>query len=409
MPRASLTRGYAQVPNSFIENMAAMTPAETSLALILFRRGGNQFAEGERPVEVSDAVWFKWTGLSTRQKDYAAAGLRQKCFRTDGKGDSTRYYFDPKSWKEYVNTRSQFHAECETRTHGRTKVKAVTSNAGMQVHPECKAGGCKSLCDAAGSDACETKTARKSEAVVPVSKPMAAKSAQSNPSTSPIVSPLVLMYAQTLAVLVSIFPTIGEVFLSKLVAAARAVFAGVTDQELASAVQVAWARKKHMQTSEGMFLATVPEVLKARRKSPHVVPDPVSAVAVKDPLSMIAERLKNAAGSIHTTDAKLTRWIVFELNDTAERIEPMLKGKTPDDGRIADELEKLSNRIRDRYMESELYHKGILAQVNLEMNESSSASAYKRNPELAAEVRGRRLSQSIIELLGLPPLTLTGS
>lgn len=130
-PRATL--GYAQIPNSIIENIWALTPAEFAFAVIVIRRRENT---------VSDEHWENWTGKSARIKDHAILGLKQKGLNVRGEGDKAKYYFDRNHWDSWVRGHTR-----RERAHTAGRSKSVTAKAGMQVHQECRERGCGRLCD----------------------------------------------------------------------------------------------------------------------------------------------------------------------------------------------------------------------------------------------------------------------
>jgi hypothetical protein len=59
--------------DSLIQNLAILTQAELSLALILLRHAGPNGS-----AKISDADWQSWTGLAPQSKKYAALGLKNK-------------------------------------------------------------------------------------------------------------------------------------------------------------------------------------------------------------------------------------------------------------------------------------------------------------------------------------------
>lgn len=132
------TQGFAQIPNSFVENLALVTHAESCLVMIACRRGENT---------ISDKHWEEWTGLSARIKDHAIRGLREKGLVVKGRGKGAKYYFERDRWDSWVRSRPR-----RERAHTAGRSKSVTAKAGMQVHQECRERGCARLCEAKQSD-----------------------------------------------------------------------------------------------------------------------------------------------------------------------------------------------------------------------------------------------------------------
>jgi hypothetical protein len=79
------------------------------------------------------------------------------------------------------------------------------------------------------------------------------------------------VWSETLSTLRGVYPWIGVVFLVRLIAVVRAMFADVYDEELAAAVSQAYRNKRAYQNSEGLFLVSVPEALAAMRHAPKPV------------------------------------------------------------------------------------------------------------------------------------------
>jgi len=279
-PRRVPTRGYSKIPNSLIENQAQLTHAELALALIVCRREGT-----ETPVPVSDRNWNNWTGLSPRAKEYAAAGLKKKGLAIQGRGDTARYRFEPTRWDDFV----RHTARSRPRTEGR-KV-AVEPRKGAKIHPECRDRGCALL---------EQERVAAAENAQPVAQSLGQNSAgaacaDSSRSKLTLLSPSLnaqrvaqrftdsaeQVWAKTLAALQAIFPLVGVVFLVRLVAIVRAMFADVTDTELAEAVNFAFREKRRYQKSEGLFILTVPAAIaharsKRARDGTREAPPPAS-------------------------------------------------------------------------------------------------------------------------------------
>ena len=219
------TAGYAQIPNSVIENQALMTPAERCLVLIVCRRGENT---------VSDKHWEEWTGLKPPIKDNAIRGLKEKGLVVRGRGDRAKYYFERDKWDSWVRTRPRHE---RARTTGRSK--SVTAKTGMQIHQECQARGCARLCEPQVIPFPATQFERPVVQEIPKSPP------HPPPKTFPL----------TLAAIQTYFPHADEAFVRKLCTAVGEKTKHFTDAQLA---QVVHAAKKRNQESEGLFLLTVP-------------------------------------------------------------------------------------------------------------------------------------------------------
>ena len=272
-----LTSGYAQIPNSVIENQGVLTRAELALTLIVLRRGGAQ----ENGVLVSDRNWQSWTGLSPRLKEYAVAGLRKKGVSMMGRGDSARYRFEHRSWETFVVEHGTTGAD-RPRTAGRKN--GVSPKAGAKIHPACRERGCAML--AADGNGGLTLVPGSSNAqpvarsigstpgktplpLTPVAQPVARSSASAPGRTAVsggVGSVSAAAWAGTLAALKEFFPLVGLAFLARLVAVVSAVFAGLTDTELAKGVRLAWSFTKNRQKTEGLFLFTVPDAVRLIRE-----------------------------------------------------------------------------------------------------------------------------------------------
>jgi hypothetical protein len=283
--RRKPTDGYFTVPNSFAENQNLLTPAEQKLALIVLRRQGGM--DRESAVLVPDSYWEAWTGLKPRIKDSAEKGLRKKGLMIDGRGRKAMYRFDRPSWESYVR-----HAP---RSKPRTEGRAVEPMRGAQVHENCRANGCAVLRGEVGedgltlnpatenaqpvaqsqvvsidsikpSDPAQAVSSRINPVKIPPSCPMRSK--QSSPAfASQVAQPVAQtaietgLWARTLHALQSAFPTCGISFLVCLLAVVRALFADVTDAELARAIVFAFGRAAGKQKTEGLFLSTVPDAV----------------------------------------------------------------------------------------------------------------------------------------------------
>lgn len=285
IPRApKLTIGYVQVPRSLVENQALLTPAELRFALIVLRRPDQT---------VSDQNWANWTGLDPRSKENAIRGLRSKCLTIDGRGDKAKYRFDRGQWPKFVTEAS--HAALKPRTAGR----GVDAKKGTKVHPQCRENGCAML--NAEQRQSELSLVPPSPNAKPVSQSEGAHESGAGLSASPASGlvklstqtdkssllasenakrvsrnsgrdPVELIWAKALAALQAIFPLCGVAFLVRLVSVVTALFANVSDSELAKAIEFAWAHKSRYQKGEGLFLFTVPTAITALRKLPESPP-----------------------------------------------------------------------------------------------------------------------------------------
>jgi hypothetical protein len=136
----TITQGYSQVPNSFIENQWLFTAAERSMLLAVMRRQNNN---GGRSITIPDETWTRWTGLEPRTKEAAIAGLRNKGLVVVGRGDSARYNFARDQWERFIRNKAATESY-KPRTAGR----GVNPEPGAKIHPECRAGGCRKLQEA---------------------------------------------------------------------------------------------------------------------------------------------------------------------------------------------------------------------------------------------------------------------
>lgn len=237
------------------------------MALLLFRTGGNTFIEGGGSARVTTETWERWTGFKPRMMNAALAGLKDKGFAVEGRGDKARIMFEPDRWREYVKQQAALNVE--PRTAGRKKTEAVKSKPGMMVHPDCKEHGCQNLCGQGEKPApCLVDPPKPISPAKPVPPSKLPPPTERRPAaaTRELVSAPrnnrdVAAWHQTLETVSGIFPTAGSEFVLRLVGRARAVAPTVNDQRLAAAVVACWLAKKHTQKSEGLFLETVPKYL----------------------------------------------------------------------------------------------------------------------------------------------------
>jgi hypothetical protein len=282
----SATQGYAQIPNSVIENQSLFPPAELRLVLIVCRRGENT---------VSDEHWTKWTGLDKRVKDMAIRGLREKGLRVTGRGDRAKYSFDRNACDSWVRAQSLRH---RARTAGRKpSAPSVTAKPNMQVHPECRERGCGRLCESAvipfpapqvekpvsqtelekpvktgknpeppderraTEDHSDIGASRPTREAPDFEKPFSQTSSQSKENKQP------QNFTLTLEAIRRYFPHVGPEFVEKLrVACIQFGVRDYTDAQLASAVHAARKDRRNQET-EGLFLHTVPPRLAAAKKN----------------------------------------------------------------------------------------------------------------------------------------------
>lgn len=123
------TQGYAQIPNSIIENMAELTPAELMLVLIVLRRGANT---------VSDEHWSAWTGKDARTKQNAIRGLRERGLKVDGFGRAAKFSFHRRDWDNWVRHKPR---------QSKAKVaRPQRQPAKPEMHPDCQERGCQMAC-----------------------------------------------------------------------------------------------------------------------------------------------------------------------------------------------------------------------------------------------------------------------
>jgi hypothetical protein len=288
------TRGYAQIPNSIIENLALLTHAESCLVMVILRFGAGK--------PVSDAHWTKWTGLTPRSKERAIAGLtrddRPAIIIVEGKGEKARFSFNPNAWAHHVRT-----ADRSERAHTHGRKRGVAAPVGMKVHEGCRDTGCSRLQE----EECEL---RKNFAT-PVSRIVSIESGRTQ--EQPILtngsedgetmnrqvigthdeipptpargsatrvsrnSGAAAAMPKSLSVLSSLFPLAGENFLAQLVMVCSQLHGPVGDDELSEAIKVAYACRRGVQKTEGLFLLTVPEALGFVRKHPKQSDEPMVA------------------------------------------------------------------------------------------------------------------------------------
>jgi hypothetical protein len=278
-----VTGGFAQVPNSVIENLRVFTPAELALTLMVLRR--------EAGAPITDKTWQSWTGLSPRAKEYAVAGLRKKCLHVEGRGDQMRFAFEPNSWERFVRTVDRGDA---ARTEGRKA--AVAPKPGAKVHPDCRARGCAMLTSDSGqiptnggmpsgradvtyisggpveSTASEANAQPVAQTPAPELQPSAAKSEAAPPPRNEVsTGETERGWPKTLAALRMFFPVVAAIYIQRLLAVILESAPGdplPSDELLSEAVHAAGQRKKRYQTDPGLFMHTVPEQLALLKRRP---------------------------------------------------------------------------------------------------------------------------------------------
>ena len=236
-----LTRGYFQSPNFIVENAECFSPAEFLFLSILFRRGAGS--------TVSDATWENWTGRTPRMKDHAILGLRQKGLHVKGEGNTATYSLEETKCHSWLHTHTRHE---KAKTAGRSK--SVTAKTGMQVHPECRERGCQRLCEtqvipfpATNLEKPVSQEERRAEDQI---KAKSVPGVSTRPPESPPKK-----FPQSLGAVQTFFPHVEPEFIDKLRARCDRKVKQYTDTQLAQAINKAM---KRTQTSEGLFLDTVP-------------------------------------------------------------------------------------------------------------------------------------------------------
>lgn len=332
-PKRKRTSGTTLVPNAVLENQALFTHAELALILVLFRRN-----KGEA-TPISDRNWMSWTGLKARAKEYAVTGLKDKGLRIDGHGDTRLYSFDSKDFGSFLQTAKPPEFE-----KPRTKGRAVTAPPGTKIHEDCQQKGCLRLCEE-----CDITPADRNLLMQPVAQNAAVavngfmQPVAQNPAAdgtrktahgtsqrrSNSMQPVAqnrFAYPLTLDAIACMFATCDTEFVRLLVERVRARIDRVpTDDELVLAVRA--ARKKG-QESEGLFLSTVPAVMRriiaqgptgasTKRSHPDFkgVVGELKKLKAKDP--RFAEAVDVAIESIDTIPVGLSP---AQLSDRCDRI-----------------------------------------------------------------------------------------
>ena len=238
-----LTRGYFQTPNFIVENAECFSPAEFLFLSILFRRGAGS--------TVSDATWENWTGRTPRMKDHAILGLRQKGLHVKGEGNTATYSLEETKCHSWLHTHTRHE---KAKTAGRSKsVSAKTGDAGS---PECREGGCSGCAEtqvipfpATNLEKPVSQEERRAEDQTPAKQERVPGVVLRPPESPPKKFP------QSLGAVQTFFPHVEPEFIDKLRARCDRKVKHYTDAQLAQAINKAM---KRTQTSEGLFLDTVP-------------------------------------------------------------------------------------------------------------------------------------------------------
>jgi len=416
------TKGFSQVPNSLIENQALLTRPELSLSLIVVRRGGVD----ETTVPVSDDNWIAWTGLSPRAKEYAEAGLRKKgTLEVVGRGKGARYSFKRNGWNHFVS-----HSErTKPHTEGR---KLEPAGAGRSVHQAC-ADGCAMLraaqmglkqlfvpsdaqpvaqtfghdepstnCDQSGPDSSTVSVVD----LVQSWPPKRIKPSDSSPVAQPVAQssdPAEQIWSKALGVLRAIFPLVGVAFLVRLVAVCRAVFAQVTDEQLARAIGVAWSHKRPVQKTEGLFLLTVPEAL--ARIVHERPPDAAGPPGIREG----AVRMLESCADALSAHGEAFRGQIKACDDLKRSLRPGEKAEWR--GTDLMELDEAIERI-----EAEVFRTAasVLSAEQSATVQSETESemvrlgftAARQSPDQLGDLRAKLIRQRTLSILAIPRLSL---
>lgn len=350
----SATQGFAQIPNSIVENQALLTPAELALVLIVCRRGQNT---------VSDQHWQSWTGKDPKMKNHAIRGLREKGLRQIGRGERAKFLFDRNTWDTWVRSRPRHE---RAKTLGRSK--SVTPRAGQMIHAECRERGCQKLCEATPAVISIT-----SSPASPNWKPVS-NIAPSSPSPPGSL---------TLQTIQRWFPHADGEFEVKLRAAVeQKVKVQYSDAELAQAVKLAYKRD---QEREGLFLHTVPARLAyivGKRHNTRVIPAPSHTPAqVQEILNGRGQQLRNAG-----------------MNDLARQLEQIEPG---DILAAESQLEQIETAVIARLRARtpiNVFREAVEHELKLHRKGKS--------PEQLDRLRAQFTDRKLLEAAGIEPLSL---
>lgn len=320
-----ITQEYSRIPNSLIENLGQLTRAEAYLALIVLRRTNDG-----KVGTLSDRTWEEWTGFTSRQKELAVKGLKEKGLHISGRGDKARYEWRGDQWANYVR-----HA-ARTKPHTAGRKLGVTPNPGAKIHPACKSGGCSLLADENAKPVSQNPSGQSSsQNKLTLLNP--SKNAKPVSQTSDQVE---RAWVKTIEVLRGFYPAVAIAFVLRLVGIVSAMFANVQDEELARAVAHAYERRKQTQKSEGLFFLTVPESLALLRRLPAAEKGAGAAVKADPWLEMT----RHVIDALRTRGAPLSGFIP----DIEQFERDMSEAKNGADlDRLFDAAELLKGKISD--------------------------------------------------------------
>lgn len=348
IPSRSATLGYAQLPNSVVENQSLLANAELRFLIIVCRRGPEKTC--------SDRNWEDWTGLDPKMKTHAIRGLREKGLHVRGRGNTAKFSFDRGTWDSWVRTRPRHE---RARTVGRSKT--VTAQPGMQIHQECRERGCGRLCEG------EKIVSIDSVVSEPNRKPV---------SNSPPGFPL------TLAKIQGYFPSAGQEFIDLLIPAVSRKVPEFTDSQLAQAVESARKRNQH---SEGLFLQTVPNALAVILSRPPVpgtrTQPAITIQQIQAHLSLCAAALRKGG-----------------MNDIAGSLEASEIG---DLQQFEAHLESLEAKVLDR-----LRGRFAIATFKAQIDKELKPYREKMTKDQLTRLEKQFLDRQMMEAAGIPRLSL---
>lgn len=258
------------MPRAFAENLGLFTPAETDLAIIVFRRDPGS--------PIGDEHWSAWTGLAPRMKHNAIRGLLDKGLVMEGHGDKARYSWNHHKCEEYVRGADPLE---KARTAGR----APSKPAEPKVHPECAAKGCQlgkmagqagisdGMLPRSGAQLAKSEVIDIADVSPTVVQPVAQKPSDKPTDKLPAPSELASLWPKTLGALQAVFALAGVALLAQLLSRLASRGQVSQDDELAGAVAVA-ARSMKQGQGEGLLLLKTPEALDAIRGGRVVIGRP---------------------------------------------------------------------------------------------------------------------------------------
>ena len=241
-PRSGKLTNFTAVPNSVVQHQKMLTPAELRLVLLVLQW---------REATITDETWQEKTGLDKRMKAMAIKGLREKGLHVSGAGKRAKYFFDVNGWDSWVRTRPRHE-----RAHTTGRSKSVSAKPGMQIHQECRDGGCSRMRQnevipfpATNLEKPVSQEERRAEDQTPAKQERVPGVVLRPPESPPKKFP------QSLGAVQTFFPHVEPEFIDKLRARCDRKVKQYTDTQLAQAINKAM---KRTQTSEGLFLETVP-------------------------------------------------------------------------------------------------------------------------------------------------------